>query len=209
MSYSYTTKISSLKEFLEKIKSKDLGIPDKVTLDYLISIGYKSTNDRPIIRVLKSIGFIDDTGVPTQDFKDFRTEKSEQVMANAIRKIYAELFSTYSNPLARSNQDLENIFASSEPSLKKDTLALYTATFKTLCEFADFATVTTAPTPTSMPTTTPTTQPLVQIPVSKEGGVNITVNITFELPITKEADIYDKIFESLKKHLLTSSSKPD
>jgi hypothetical protein len=81
MSYTYTTKMTSMKTFLERIKSKELGIPDKVTIAYLESIGYKSTNDRPIIRVLKSIGFIDANAVPTQDFKDFRTEKSGQVMA--------------------------------------------------------------------------------------------------------------------------------
>jgi len=109
----------SLKEFLNKIKSKELGVPEKVTIDYLESIGYKSTNDRPIIRVLKSIGFLDDNGVPTQDLKDFRTEKSKQVMAAALRKTYAELFKIYANPLSKSSQDLENFFAKKRTIIEK------------------------------------------------------------------------------------------
>ncbi|MDH5449561.1 MAG: DUF5343 domain-containing protein, partial [Candidatus Bathyarchaeota archaeon] len=98
MSYTYTPKLGSLKEFLQRIKSKKLGVPDRVTTRYLVSIGYKSSNDRPIVRILQSIEFIDSNGVPTQSFNDFRTAKSKQVMASALRKTYAELFQIYPDP---------------------------------------------------------------------------------------------------------------
>lgn len=200
MSYTYTTKQVSLKKFLERVKSKELGVPDKVTLAYLESIGYKSTNDRPIIRVLKSVNFLDGSGVPTQDFKDFRTGKSGQVMANALRKTYADLFKTYPEPLRQSKVDLENFFAKKEPSLKKSTLRFYVSTFKTLCEFTDFGVVPVTPkaeakakevlgvakTTTQMPT-----------------GVTINLNIQFTLPATEDATVYDKIFKALKENLLS------
>jgi hypothetical protein len=40
-------------------------------------------------------------------------------------------------------------------------------------------------------------------------GVNLTVNISLELPISKDADVYDKIFTSLKRNLLSPKSKTD
>lgn len=64
-------------------------------------------------------------------------------------------------------------------------------------------------TTTPAPIPTPTPAPLVQVPVTREGGVTLNVNIRLELPATQDATVYDKIFQSLKKHLLTPSSKTD
>jgi hypothetical protein len=194
--------MSSVKEILEKVKSKELGVPDRVTQDYLESIGYKSKNDRPVINVLKSIGFLDANGVPTSDFKNFRTEKSEQVMASALRKTYAELFKIYAEPLKRSNQDLENFFAKKEPSLKKGTLEFYVATFKTLCEFADFGIV------------SPAQSEIIeekeegvgvgrQIVSQAPEGITINLNIQITLPVTNDAKVYENIFKALKEQLFT------
>jgi len=57
----------------------------------------------------------------------------------------------------------------------------------------------------------PTTVPpyTVQVPTKGNDDLNITVNISFELPIAKDADVYDRIFKSLKKNLLTRASKED
>jgi hypothetical protein len=60
-----------------------------------------------------------------------------------------------------------------------------------------------------MPTPSPISAPTVQLPLAKEGGVTVNVNIRLELPATQDADVYDKIFESLKKHILSTSSKTD
>lgn len=211
MTVTYAVKMGSLRAFLKRVKSKELGVPDKVTQAYLMSIGYKSPNDRRIIPVLKSINFIGDNGVPTQSFSDFRTEKSEQIMATALRKTYADLFKIYSRPLEKDKSVLENFFAKNHPSVKKSTLGLFVDTFKVLCEFADFGAPAIAITPTPIPTPdrTPTLTPAVQLPVAREGGVNLSVNIQLELPATQDATVYDKIFASLKKHLLTPSSKED
>jgi hypothetical protein len=77
ISYTYTNKVGTLKEFLGKIKSKELRIPDKVNREYLKSIGYTSSNDWNIIRVLKSIHFITGGNVSNQSLKDFRTKSGK------------------------------------------------------------------------------------------------------------------------------------
>lgn len=204
MSYTYTTKVGSLKAFLNKIKSKELGVPPKVTLQYLKSVGYKSTNDRPIVRVLKSIGFIDkSSGVPTKRFNDFRTDKSEQVMASALRETYAELFRMYSDPLKQSNEDLMNFFAQKEPSLKKGTLQYHVFTFRNLCEFADFEAA--SPLKVEVIEEKPKAKVVkkgVAIPQISE-GIPININIQLTLPVTDDATVYDKIFKALKDNLLS------
>jgi hypothetical protein len=48
----------------------------------------------------------------------------------------------------------------------------------------------------------------IKLPIT-EGEVNLTVNISLELPISKDADVYDKIFASLKRNLLSPKSKDD
>jgi len=203
MSYTYTTKVGSLKAFLNRIKSKELGVPDKVTIKYLESIGYRSTNDRPIVRVLKSLGFVDQSsGVPTQRFKDFRTAKSKQVMASALRETYVELFKTYPYPLKQSNEDLMNFFAQKEPSLKKGTLQYYVFTFKTLCEFADFEA---PPLEVEVIEQRPKAKVVgkrVTMPQISE-GVPININIQLTLPITDDAKVYENIFKALKECLFT------
>ena len=49
------------------------------------------------------------------------------------------------------------------------------------------------------------------IRISPQGKeeVNITVNISFELPIAKDVDVYDRIFQSLKRNILSRESKED
>jgi hypothetical protein len=206
MSYNYTTKTGSLRAFLERIKTKELGVPDKVTQAYLETINYKSTHDRTIIRVLKSINFIGDDGVPTQDFKDFRTDKSRQVMANALRKTYIELFKTYSKPFEKNREELEDFFAKTETSVTKQTLGLYVDTFKTLGEFADFE----APPFEEGVSKKAEEEPEKGIkkgqviPQAPE-GVAINLNIQITLPVTDNAEVYDKIFEALKRHIFSRS----
>lgn len=200
MSFTYAIKTGSLKEFLQKVQFKELGIPDKVNRDYLKSIGYTSSNDLPLMRVLKSIGFIDKSNTPTQQFRDFRTEKSGQVMATALRNVYSELFKIYPEPHKKNKTALENFFARSKPSLKRFTLGLYVDTFKTLCEFADFEAV------TKKVETTVSEKELVRVAeVSARAptGTTINLNIHLTLPVAEDIKVYEKIFRALKDSLLS------
>lgn len=201
-SYTYTTKIGSLKEFLKKVKTKELGVPEKVSLAYLGSIGYKSSNDRPILTILKSLGFVDGSGVPTALFSEFRTDKSEQVMASAIRKAYNELFAIYPEPHKKPNEDLTNFFAQKEPSLKKGTLQYLVNTFRALCEFADFEKVSESKLTTVKEAEKKVVE-VAKVTTEMPTGVTINVNVQLNLPATEDASVYDKIFKALKDNLLS------
>jgi hypothetical protein len=62
--------VGSLAKFLDAIRTA--GVPKRVTFEFLKTLGFTSSNDRPIIGVLKSIGFLDQNGVPTESYKAFR-----------------------------------------------------------------------------------------------------------------------------------------
>jgi hypothetical protein len=207
--YPWTLKPSSLEGFLKNMP--DRPEPEAVTQTYLNSLGYTSSSDRQIIPILKFINFIDSSGKPTDLFKNYRdTGKSKGIMAQALRDSYAPLFKTHAKPWEKSDADLENFFRTATGRGSR-MLAATVGIFKTLCQFADFgaAAITIGPTPTPMPTPSPISAPTVQLPLAKEGGVTVNVNIRLELPATQDADVYDKIFESLKKHILSTSSKTD
>lgn len=200
MPYSYAVKTSSLKKFLQKVKNKELGVPKKITQRYLESIGYKTKNDRRIISVFKSIDFLDDTGKPTQRFRDFRTEKARQVMTEALRQTYSELFQTYPEPYKRTRKELEDFFAK-DTDLKKGTLGLMADTFNLLCEFADFEGIPIKGAEIKEPEKKAVE--VARLTTQTPAGVTINLNIQLTLPATEDATVYDKIFKALKENLLS------
>jgi len=199
MVYSYTNKVGTLKEFLKKIKSKTLSVPDKVNKTYLKSIGYTSSNDFTITRVLKSIGLIDASNNSTQSLRDFRV-KSGEIMAGALKKTYSGLFKIYPDPCTRSRDEIEDYFAGEKTGASKDTLGLYIATFNALCKFADFETPTTRPPKDE--------SKREEKDVGKQGfqipeSIPINVNIQLTLPVTDDVKVYENIFKALKECLFT------
>lgn len=199
MSYSYTVKPSSLKAFLERVKSKELEVPEKVTQKYLEQIGYKTKNDRRIIPILESINFVEASGVPTDKFRDFRTDVSGQVMADSLKKAYADLFKTYANPLEKSKAVLEDFFAKAKPSVKIQVLGLYVDTFKTLCEFADFGAEPYKKTEGEVETEEKVKKKPPMSPAPEGFAINLNIQIT--LPVTDDAKVYENIFKALKEHI--------
>jgi hypothetical protein len=195
--------MSSLKTFLEKIPS--IAVPDKITQKTLYALGYKSKNDRPIITVLKFIGFLNSDGATNQNYISFRSkEQSGAIMAKCLKSAYSELFGLYEDAHRRTTDELRDFF-STRTKGGDLVLSLTVNTFKTLCEFADFG------------------APLLEIEGVKEGekvekvikkeelirqvpeGVTINLNIQITLPVTDDAEVYDKIFKALKEHIFSRS----
>jgi hypothetical protein len=206
--YPYVYNSGTLKKFIQIIP--DAATPTKVTQEYLEAAGFKSKNDRAIIPVLKFIGFLSGDGTTTQDYALLR-DKSQTgaVMASHIRKGYSELFGMFPDANDKPNEALRNFFAT-KISAGGTALGLIVSTFKTLCETADFG--------ASAPVSAEIEEPRVERPISRSlrlspipesGGVTINLNIQLQLPPTEDASIYDKIFKSLKEHLIERKSTAD
>jgi hypothetical protein len=194
----YTGQPKNVSEFFEKIKT--LGIPPKVNLAYLPTIGFKSSNDRYLVGVSKSLGFVDSSGVPTERWQEYKDKnKAKQVMTSVVKTVYADLFNTYPNAHEEDSATIQNYFAA-KWGVSEQLAKLMEQTFKELCGLADFkAVVVTEP---GAKPTVPTVGKVTEMPPSVK-PVTININIQLSLPATEDAAIYDKLFEALKKHLFS------
>lgn len=201
--YAYTS--SALKRYLEMISKTQA--PPKVTAQYLLTAGFKSSNDRAVISVLKFIKLLDGSATPTDDYKQMRdTSKYGAILASHIRDSYGDLFALYSDANMQSNDKLRDFFGP-KTNAKPEVLDKIISTFKTLCESADFGA---APVSSTQPQAGATQVKVASQTMSiPESGMTINLNIQLQLPPTENAEIYDKIFESLKKHLIDRKPAAD
>jgi len=201
--FTYTTVPGKIKPLLEKLRH--VGIPPKATLQWLKSLGFKSSNDSTLIGVLKTAGLIDSSGVPTSIWSSYRGTHHKKTLGDALRTGYAELFAVYPDAWQRPNSDLEHVFSTSS-SAGKQVIAKTVATFKALCECAEFGPPgeQAAPALQSGPLHSPVVQPSANsAPRSSGHAPNPSVHIDIQIHISPEAstDQIDQIFKSMAKHL--------
>jgi Family of unknown function (DUF5343) len=201
--FPYTTVPGKIKQLFTKIR--EVGVPPKVTVQWLKTVGFKSSNDASLIGVLKFIGFTDTGGVPTSKWSEYRGAKYKQVLGQAICDGYAELFAVYSNADQRTQEELDHVFSTSS-SGGKQVIAKTVSTFKFLAEQAEFAPVEeqTDLQMKSGPLHIPAGQGLASKGYS---GTAPALHIDIQIHISPEAspDQIEKIFASMAKHLYGST----
>jgi hypothetical protein len=133
--YAYMMNTGSLRNFFNKIPL--VGLPEKVTTRYLYTLGFKSTNDRKIIPLLKSIKFLDDSGSPTDYYKRYRdTSKSSIVLGNALKEVYSDLFKIFPDADKQNRDTLRNFFRTNT-GLGDVAVNAITDTFRALCSISN------------------------------------------------------------------------
>lgn len=199
---TYTTVPGKIKPLLSKIR--EVGIPQKATLQWLKSIGFRSSNDASLLGILKLIGLVDGSGVPTPRWSRYRGANHDEVLGDLIREGYAELFAVYPDAWQRSASDLEHVFSTSS-SAGKQVISKAVSTFKNLCDDAKFSPVSDQ-TELQMKTG-PIHKPVVASGMVKEAVVSSpmtpSLHIDVQLHISPEASAeqIDQIFKSMAKHL--------
>lgn len=202
--FTYTTVPGKIKSLLTKIR--EVGVPSKATVQWLKSVGFKSSNDATLLGVLKLVGLVDSSGVPTSRWAQYRGADHKKVLGNAIREGYADLFAVYPDAWQRSQTDIEHVFSTSS-SAGKQVIGKTVSTFKNLCELAEFAPVSeqtelhmkTGPihAPVSPAAPAPAGIPSVSSSVAPSLHIDIQVHIS---PEASPKQI-DTIFKSMAKHL--------
>lgn len=200
--FPYTQVTGKLRSFFEKIRQ--VGKPDTVDKNWLASIGFKASNDRTIIPVLKFIGFVDQSSKSTNRWISYRNKSlAGKVLAEGILEGYAELFQTYADAYRRSDEELKSFFMT-KTTAGAQVVSKTLTTFKTLCELADFESVYVEGPPVQH---VQLTQDGLKAPtkIIKELGAGVTININIQLtlPDTTDESVYDKLFASMKRHLLS------
>jgi len=205
----YMTNPARIREFLEAIQR--VGVPDKVTVRYLESLGFKSKNDRSLVRIIKALGFISSGGVPTERWQQYRDKThAPVVLAQGLKEHYVELFKMYPDAHLKDKEALHNFF-SSHTTVGANTLSIMIATFKVLADLADFEkqpgsvsavpSVTQASTAQASPTQIPESGAAL-LQQQTRGGLTVNINIQLTLPENATPDTFDAFFKSMKKHLL-------
>lgn len=198
--YKYTTVVGKLEGVLEKIRTT--GVPAKANFDWLKTLGYTSSNDKSIPPILKSLGFIDGSNVPTSKWREYRGGKHRQVLGEALREAYSELFSLYPEACSRSDAELESFFRMQTDGGDQVVKKLV-GTFKVLCANADVGgQVSIDATPA-----TPSNPPAANSKGASTSGTAPSLHIDIQVHISPEssAEQIDQIFASMAKHIYKPS----
>lgn len=118
--------------------------PDSFTQKFLESLEFKSTNDRLYIGLLKGIGFLDENAVPTERYYKFLDQsQSKQVLAEAVKESYGDLFAVNVKANELTVQEVKNKLRTLTQGKNSDkVLALMANTFKALVDYAEWTTST-------------------------------------------------------------------
>ena len=213
----YLVAVKNLGPFLDALRHAQT--PEKVGLRFVEELGFKSTNDRLFVPLLKAMGFLDESGKPTQRYHGFLDDSEwKRVLADGIREAYSDLFRINRNANTLTRDKLAGKIRSlSEGKLSNAVVANMTRTFLELVKQADFSEPASGePVPTDgqgeieePPAEPPGLAPrLVPAPDGQGMGAGLAApslvyRIEIVLPAVRDQAVYDAIFRSAREHLLS------
>jgi hypothetical protein len=202
--YLMTTK--NLDALLNSLQSAQA--PEKFTLKFLEQLDFTSSNDRLHIKMFKDLGFLDETGVPTERYHKFLdASEARRVMSEALREAYSDLFTIRKDAWKMTEEEVAGKLKTLTQGKKSENvIKLMAKTFKALCEYADWSKDAVSeetleiPAGTEKPTNKNASLEDQQDKMSLKGGLHY--NIQLHLPESRDPKVYDAIFESIRKHLI-------
>lgn len=204
---SYMTgNYSKIPQYFEAILNAQA--PEKFTVKFLKDLGFTSSTDIQFINVLKTLGFLDDSGVPTESYYQlYDRSVTKTLIAQGIRRSYADLFALNMHAQNMTREELKGKFKTLTAGQKTDsTIKQMVSTFMNLCQYADW---TESVTHADVPAVT-VREPEVEVEKSGESegsiqtmgrGFDLNYNIHIHLPATRDPAVYDALFSSLAKHI--------
>jgi hypothetical protein len=183
--------------------------PDRFTQDFLeVKLGFSGGSARPIIPLLKRIGFLSSDGTPTKLYDSFRNPStSGAAMAEGLKIGYKDIFdrSEYAYEMAR--EKLHALIVEMT-GLEKDNRVVQAtvATFWALKEFANFEDKTVWETVPLRPEVAPVNDRPANKNYSQEDTKSVDLRVGYtinlNLPETTNPDVFNAIFRALKENLL-------
>lgn len=87
----YMLSVTNLHKILDKMQRA--GVPENFNRDFLKDLGFSSSGDRPFVKLLKYLGFLDSSGKPTGVYRDFMDHtKGKKVLAARIPLAFDDLY---------------------------------------------------------------------------------------------------------------------
>jgi hypothetical protein len=207
----YMMSVTNLHKILDAIQKA--GAPDAFGLDFLKDLGFSSSNDRGVVKLLKYLGLIDQSGRPQTSYRDFMDHtKAKAVLAARLRGSFDDLFTADRNANTKTVEQLKGWFKTKTGS--GDAVAQKMAsTFKSLSQYADFSAPSEAqhfspPPPDDVKEDSsaqgqaepPSAAPLTHKP--PPGAIGLVYRFEIHLPDTQSVDTYRAIFRALREELM-------
>lgn len=202
---TYTVAVGRVPELFSKIR--DGQAPEQLTQQLLKDWGFSSSNDRAFLPLLKALGFLSPDGKPTTLYHDYRDHsRSKAVMAQALRNAYGDIFLIKEHPTDSDKDAIQGKFKSYH-NVSDHVAALMTKTFYALLKLSDLKAETAKKQAgkEKQPEATaegviPPEEAMKERSVVHRAGLHY--NIQIHLPATKDVEVYNAIFKSLREHLI-------
>lgn len=197
-------------KILDKIISAQT--PTRYSQDFQTTkLGYGSGSAKAFIPLLKRVGFLSSDGTPTEIYKQFRNSSLRgEAMAEAIKSGYAPLYAVNEYAHDLEDKDLKDaVIQVTGHDKKSSTVNGIVGTFKALCSYANFDNLQNLEEENveDEPINNSSTKPVItqqfkeaQVPAGR--GMNLSYTINLNLPETKDPEVFNAIFKSLKENLL-------
>jgi hypothetical protein len=207
----YSTAPGTLEKMLEKIRVASE--PERFTQDFVgTKLAMKGGTAKTCIPFLKKMGMVGSDGKPTDIYREYRNpKKSRTALGRAFRIIYARLFEMNEYVHDADDSEVLGLIVECTGSEKSSSATKFTmATFNMLRKHADFEPTETEdladeeePESSTQGVASAMQQYPAQLPsISPKKGINLSYTINLNLPATKDIEVFNAIFKSLKQHIL-------
>lgn len=186
-------------------------VPPKFTQDFMQTVlGMKSSSHRALIPLLKKLGFLDQANIPTDVYRLYRdSSQSQKVMAEQIRKAYADIYQTneYAHDLDKEELTLKlrTLTGAAEDDRNIKDVA---STFLELRKLSNFDIERNSKVIEDIPEQIKKddlgnpmeNKPPIHRSHKTNFGISYTINLN--LPATTDIEVFNAIFKSLRENIL-------
>jgi Family of unknown function (DUF5343) len=204
----YLPSVANLHKILAKIQNA--GVPEIFNIDFLKDLGFTSSNDRPVIKIFKYIGLLDQSGRPQTAYREFVDHtKAKKVLAARLRAAFDDLYLSDREAHTRTVESLKGWFKTKTG--EGDAVAKKIATtFRSLAQYADFSGQPSdpLPEPTPPPPTvrqsppSPPAEGGPTLPIASKTELGLVYRLEIHLPDTQNVETFRAIFKALREELM-------
>jgi hypothetical protein len=216
VTFPYATTVNGLNATVTQLRA---AFPAKVNAETLKKLGIAPGNESSILQTLRFVRLINDEGDKQADaakaFVVHENEKFAEAFEPLVRKAYASLFETLGDGAWNAGRDQLITFFRQSDQTSARVGEQQAATFLALAAFAGHGEVPAASgnggkraapaSPRRSRERAPEKpQPALamQAPVTMGSGVNVTVRVELNVPVTDNKEVYDKLFRSIRENLV-------
>ena len=205
----YTVAVGRIPDLFAKLR--DGQAPKQFNRQLLKDWGFTSSNDYAFIPLLKELGFLSPDGKPTSRYHDYRDHsRSKAVMAEGLRNAYSDLFLIKEHPTDSDKAAIQGKFKSYH-NVSDNVASLMMKTFYALLSLSDLKADARRKKQESPGGAEEKQAPdlggeavHVDVPPARRAlqSTGLHYNIQIHLPATKDVEVYNAIFRSLREHLI-------